>query len=125
YINLTSDEGYSNSHFEAIVPLKRRRNCYRIDDEQMNIEITRGRSDIYDILTHLTFIFVESHKIKDRILIDDEDRLSRDWLKLEQAVRSDEPLSLKERERSEERRVGKDVDRHGCLYSEYESKTCI
>lgn len=98
YINLTSDEGYSNSHFEAIVPLKRRRNCYRIDDEQMNIEITRGRSDIYDILTHLTFIFVESHKIKDRILIDDEDRLSRDWLKLEQAVRSDEPLSLNERE---------------------------
>lgn len=98
YINLTSDEGYSNSHFEAIVPLKRRRNCYRIDDEQMNIEITRGRSDIYDILTHLTFIFVESHKIKERILIDDEDRLSRDWLKLEQAVRSDEPLSLNERE---------------------------
>lgn len=98
YINLTSDEGYSNSHFEAIIPLKRRRNCYRIDDEQMNIEITRGRSDIYDILTHLTFIFIESHKIKDRILIDDDDRLSRDWLKLEQAVRSDEPLSLNERE---------------------------
>ena len=69
FINLTSDEGYSKSHFKAIVPPKRRRNCYRIDAEQMNIEITRGRSDIYDILTHLTFIFIESHKIKNRVLL--------------------------------------------------------
>jgi len=98
YINFTSDEGYSQSHFKAIVPPKRRRNCYRIDDEQMNIEITRGRSDIYDVLTHLTFIFIESHKIKDRILIDDDDNVSRDWLKLEQAVLTQEPLSLNERE---------------------------
>lgn len=98
YINLTSDEGYSQSHFKAIVPPKRRRNCYRIDEEQMNIEITRGRSDIYDVLTHLTFIFIESHKIKDRILIDDDDNVSRDWLKLEQAVLTQEPLSLNERE---------------------------
>ena len=98
YINLTSDEGYSQSHFKPIVPPKRRRNCYRIDYEQMNIEITRGRSDIYDVLTHLTFMFVESHKIKDRILIDDDDNVSRDWLKLEHAVLTQEPLSLTERE---------------------------
>jgi len=63
FINLTSDEGYANSHFKVIIPSKRRRNCYRIDEEQMNIEITRGRSEIYDILTHLTFMFIESHKI--------------------------------------------------------------
>ena len=60
FINLTSDEGFKISHIEPIIPPKRRRNCYRIDDEQMNIEITRGRSDIYDILTHLTFLFIES-----------------------------------------------------------------
>jgi len=71
FINLTSDEGYSNSHFKPIIPEKRRRNCYRIDSEQMNIEITRGRSEIYDILTHLTFLFVESHKISKRVLIDE------------------------------------------------------
>lgn len=99
YINLTSDEGYSRSHFKAIVPPKRRRNCYRIDDEQMNIEITRGRSDIYDILTHLTFIFIESHKIMNRVLID-EDKLSRDWQKLEQAVLLDRKLSEIEREKA-------------------------
>jgi len=69
FINLTADEGYKNSHFEVIIPPKRRRNCYRIDKDQMNIEITRGRSEIYDILTHLTFLFIESHKIKDKVLI--------------------------------------------------------
>nr|WP_317630799.1 hypothetical protein [uncultured Flavobacterium sp.] len=99
YINLTSDEGYSRSHFKAIVPPKRRRNCYRIDDEQMNIEITRGRSDIYDILTHLTFIFIESHKIMNRVLIE-EDKVSRDWLKLEQAVLLDRKLTQEEREKA-------------------------
>ena len=100
YINLTSDEGYSKSHFKAIVPPKRKRNCYRIDNEQMNVEITRGRSDIYDILTHLTFIFIESHKIKDRILIDDEGKLSRDWEKLEQAVLVNKKLTLVEKEKA-------------------------
>ncbi|MCG2610377.1 hypothetical protein LZZ90_02505 [Flavobacterium sp. SM15] len=100
YINLTSDEGYSRSHFKPIVPPKRRRNCYRIDDEQMNVEITRGRSDIYDILTHLTFIFIESHKIKDRVLIDEDGRLTRDWEKLEQVVLQNKKLTLVDREQA-------------------------
>lgn len=100
FINLTSDEGYSKSHFKAIIPPKRKRNCYRIDDEQMNVEITRGRSDIYDILTHLTFIFIESHKIKDRILIDESGEVTRDWQKLEQAVLSNKKLTLIEKEKT-------------------------
>lgn len=99
YINLISDEGYSKSHFTAIVPPKRKRNCYRIDQEQMNIEITRGRSDIYDILTHLTFIFIESHKIKNRVLIDETSgRVTRDWQYLENVILAEEPLSLEEKE---------------------------
>jgi hypothetical protein len=98
FINLTSDEGYADSHFEAIVPPKRRRNCYRIDQEQMNIEITRGRSEIYDILTHLTFLFVESHKISKRVIIDEKGNTTRDWLKLEKAVLSNKKLTQKERE---------------------------
>ncbi|MBW4358922.1 DUF6909 family protein [Flavobacterium taihuense] len=100
FINLTSDEGYSKSHFKAIVPPKRRRNCYRIDEEQMNVEITRGRSDIYDILTHLTFIFIESHKIKNRILLDDAGEVSRDWTKLEIAVSQSKKLTLVEKEKA-------------------------
>lgn len=98
FINLTSDEGYANSHFKSIIPPKRRRNCYRIDDEQMNIEITRGRSEIYDILTHLTFLFVESHKISKRVIIDEDGSTIRDWQKLENAVTTTKKLTQKERE---------------------------
>ncbi len=98
FINLTSDEGYGNSHFKVIIPPKRRRNCYRIDEEQINIEITRGRSEIYDILTHLTFLFVESHKISKRVLIDDKGTTTRDWVKLEKAVTSKKKLTQQERE---------------------------
>jgi hypothetical protein len=97
FINLTSDEGYGISHINPIIPPKRRRNCYRIDEEQMNIEITRGRSDIYDILTHLTFLFIESEKICKRVLITDTERTIRDWAKLEAAVQKEE-LTQAERE---------------------------
>lgn len=90
FINLTSDEGFSKSHLKAIVPPKRRRNCYRIDDEQMNIEITRGRSDIYDILTHLTFLFIESGKICERVLVEDGTATIRDWDKLVNFVQNEE-----------------------------------
>ncbi len=86
YINLTSDEGFTRSHIKPIIPPKRRRNCYRIDSEQMNIEITRGRSDIYDILTHLTFLFIESRKICERVLIEETGKTIRDWHKLEEAL---------------------------------------
>jgi len=98
FINLTSDEGYGKSHFEVIIPAKRRRNCYRIDEEQMNIEITRGRSEIYDILTHLTFLFVESHKISKRVLINEKGDTTRDWDKLEKSVLSSKKLTQKDRE---------------------------
>jgi hypothetical protein len=97
FINLTSDEGYSKSHFSPIIPPKRRRNCYRIDDEQMNIEITRGRSDIYDILTHLTFLFVESGKICRKVLIEDTNKTIRDWQKLAEAANKSK-LSQAEKE---------------------------
>jgi hypothetical protein len=98
FINLTSDEGYGDSHFKPIIPPKRRRNCYRIDDEQMNIEITRGRSEIYDILTHLTFLFMESHKIMRRVIINENGDVTRDWKKLEKAVLQKEDLTQAERE---------------------------
>ncbi|MFV0249277.1 MAG: DUF6909 family protein [Tenacibaculum sp.] len=99
FINLTADEGYKNSNFKAIIPLKRRRNCYRIDKHQINIEITRGRSEIYDILTHLTFLFIESYKIKDRILIGGTGNVFiREWTHLEEAVLYNKKLSKKEKD---------------------------
>ncbi len=100
FINLTSEEGYAKSHFKAIVPPKRRRNCYRIDEDQMNVVITRGRSDIYDILTHLTFIFIESHKIKNRVLLDEGGEVSHDWKKLEIAAQQNKKLTQIEKEKA-------------------------
>jgi len=98
YVNLTADEGYSNSHFQSIIPPKRRRNCFRIDKDQMNIEVTRGRSEIYDILTHLTFLFVESHKIANRVLVDDEGETIREWKKLEDTVLHNRKLTRDDRD---------------------------
>ena len=98
YINLTADEGYIDSHFKPIIPAKRRRNCYRIDKYQMNIEITRGRSEIYDILTHLTFLFIESHKIKNKVLINEEGKTTREWNFLEDLVVNNKKLSNNQRE---------------------------
>src|SRR5690606_39989610 len=95
--NLTSEECYKNSGFKNIVPPKRRRNCYRIDEHQMNVEITRGRSDIYDILTHLTFLFIESEKIADKVYIEEKGTTNRDWKQLEEAALK-KKLSQSERE---------------------------
>lgn len=86
FIKLVAAEGYNNSGFEKIVPAKRRRNCYRIDAETMLIEVTRGRSEIYDILTHLTFIYIEADKIRAHAL--NEGQPTREWLKLEKIVLS-------------------------------------
>lgn len=89
YIKLLSREGFEKSNFQPIVPPKRRRNCYRIDQEEMFIEMTRGRSDIYDILTHLTFMYIEAEKIR-RNSEDQKLRKKRDWKMLEEIVRREE-----------------------------------
>jgi len=100
FISLTSDEGYNKSHIPAIIPPKRRRHCYRIDEQQMNIVITRGRSEIYDILTHLTFMYIESHKIMKQVLVSKEEGwiLSRDWQKFAETATQKEEITQSQRE---------------------------
>ncbi len=85
FIKLTAQEGISEAGHEVIIPTKRRRNCYRIDPDRMYIETTRGRSDIYDILTHLTFLYNESEKIKNQS-IDPKGAFTDDWKRLEEVV---------------------------------------
>lgn len=89
FVKLVSREGLENTNFEPIVPNRRRRKCYRIDKEQMFIEMTRGRSDIFDILTHLTFMYIEAEKIRENIL-DHNDQATREWRKLEEIVSREE-----------------------------------
>ncbi len=85
YIKLVSKEGFQKS-FEAIIPSKRRRNCFRIDAEQFYIEMTRGRSDIYDVLTHLTFMYIESEKIRNNAL-DLKGEETLEWRRLKEIVK--------------------------------------
>ncbi len=89
FIRLVTREGFEEAGYEPIVPPKRRRNCFRIDKNRMYIEMTRGRSDIYDILTHLTFLYIESDKIKNKAL-DQKGRVSEDWMKLKEVVKLEE-----------------------------------
>ena len=98
FINLTADEGYKESSFKVIIPKKRRRNCYRIDPHQMNIEVTRGRSEIYDILTHLTFLYIESHTIRKRVYSHKDKQLLHEWKLLEEIVLHRKKLTSRERE---------------------------
>ena len=99
FIHLTSDEGFEKGSFEVIVPKKRRRNCYRIDQHQMNIEVLLGRSEIYDILTHLTFLYIEADKIMNLAFISDEnDRPTRAWRIIEEVAKGEKKFSRKEKE---------------------------
>ncbi|WP_312419963.1 DUF6909 family protein [Epilithonimonas sp.] len=99
FIHLTSDEGFDKGSFEPIVPKKRRRNCYRIDEHQMNIEVLLGRSEIYDILTHLTFLYLEADKIKNiGFDLDNDGRPKRIWKIIEEVAKGEKKYSRKEKE---------------------------
>ncbi len=99
FVHLTSDEGFDKGSFEVIVPKKRRRNCYRIDENQMNIEVLLGRSEIYDILTHLTFLYIEADKIRELGYISDEEyKPTRAWQIISSVALEEKKFSRKEKE---------------------------
>lgn len=98
FIHLTSDEGFHKASFTPIVPKKRRRNCYRIDQHQMNIEVLLGRSEIYDILTHLTFLYIEADKIREIGFDMKELRPKRIWNIIEDVAKGEKKFTRKEKE---------------------------
>ena len=98
FIHLTSDEGFHKASFTPIVPKKRRRNCYRIDQHQMNIEVLLGRSEIYDILTHLTFLYIEADKLREIGFDMKELRPKRIWNIIEEVAKGEKKFTRKEKE---------------------------
>ena len=98
FIHLTSDEGFHKASFTPIVPKKRRRNCYRIDQHQMNIEVLLGRSEIYDILTHLTFLYIEADKIRNIGFDMEEGRPRRVWKIIEEVAKGEKKFTRTEKE---------------------------
>jgi len=78
----TADEDFHDTSFEKITPLKRRRHSYIVSDKEICFVITRGLTEIYDILTHLTFLNIESQKIHRQICHKEEGTCS-EWHELE------------------------------------------
>jgi len=78
----TADEDFHDTSFEQITPLKRRRHSYIVSDKEICFVITRGLTEIYDILTHLTFLNIESQKIHRQICHKEEGTCS-EWHELE------------------------------------------
>ena len=94
-IILTAQEELENTSFERIEPPKRRRTSYQVSDKDLTFVITNGVSEIYDIVTHLTFLNIEAEKIR-RQIHTEGGRETREWKKLEETVLSRQELSGRE-----------------------------
>lgn len=86
-IILTEEDPFKNSAFEETVPLRRRRTCYRVGKNEMCFVISRGLSEIYDIMTHITFLYGEGKKIHGRMM-DDSGNKTIEWAELEKTIQN-------------------------------------
>ena len=82
---LTAREDLDGTSFERIQPPKRRRISYRVSENEMCFVITRGSSEIYDILTHMTFLYIEAKKLHGRMR-DESGNPTKEWKELEKIV---------------------------------------
>ncbi|MCP4116513.1 MAG: hypothetical protein GY737_14095 [Desulfobacteraceae bacterium] len=92
-IILTDEDQFDETPFKAIEPLKRRRTSYRINDRELCFIISRGISEIYDIITHMVFLNIEAKKIYKRIQ-DDYGNPRMEWKELERVVNKKGELSV-------------------------------
>ncbi len=90
-IILTAQEDLQNTSFEEIVPLKRRRISYVVSEKEICFVITRGSTEIYDVLTHITFLHIEAEKIFQQINYT-EGKVSVEWHDLEKIIQDEEEL---------------------------------
>jgi hypothetical protein len=85
--------------FEKLRPPKRRRISFRVSDNEMGFVISTGMSEIYDILTHLTFLYIEAKHIHSKTR-DEDGRPIREWLRFEKDVYREEELKNEDLERA-------------------------
>ena len=94
-IILTAQEDFNQTSFKKIIPLKRRRVSYAVSENEMCFVITRGTSEIYDILTHITFLNNEAEKIY-RQAFNKIEGISPEWVELEKIVSGEKSISREE-----------------------------
>lgn len=82
---LTAQEDLDGTSFQMIRPPKRRRISYRVSEDEICFVITRGLSEIYDILTHLTFLHIEGDKIRQQMK-DGSNRPRQEWTAIENSA---------------------------------------
>jgi hypothetical protein len=95
HLILTAQDEFAHTSFEKICPLKRRRISYRVGEHDMCFIISTGLSQVYDIVTHITFLNVEAQKIYQQIINQDGD-LTNEWLFLEYTVEKLDTFSTDE-----------------------------
>jgi hypothetical protein len=96
---LTAQEDFQQTSFEKISPLKRRRISYAVSNKEICFVITTGQSEIYDILTHITFLNIEAKKIYQQVC-NRVEGLSTEWADLESLVKKDHALGKEELEQA-------------------------
>lgn len=90
-IVLTEEDPFESSPFEKIEPFKRRRTSYRISQKEICFVISRGLSEIYDILTHLTFLYSEAKKIHQHMR-DESGGKTVEWRQFEEDLKTAESI---------------------------------
>lgn len=96
-IILTAQEDFQDTSFEKILPLKRRRVSYAVSENEICFVLTTGKSEIYDILTHITFLNIEAQKIYQQAC-NRVEGISSEWAELERVVASGRVLEGEELE---------------------------
>jgi hypothetical protein len=98
-ITLTAQEDFQHTTFAKIIPLKRRRVSYAVSEKEYCFVITTGKSEIYDILTHITFLNIEAWKIY-RQVCSRAEGVSSEWSELERIISIEESLVGEELEQA-------------------------
>ncbi|MBU1564357.1 MAG: hypothetical protein KJ630_01860 [Proteobacteria bacterium] len=98
-LTLTAQEDFHDTSFAKIIPLKRRRVSYAVSEKEYCFVITTGKSEIYDILTHITFLNIEAWKIYRQVCSRTEG-VSSEWTELERVVSIEESLVGEELEQA-------------------------
>jgi hypothetical protein len=96
---MTSEEDLGETPFMMLQPPKRRRTSYRINEREMCFVVTCGFSEIYDILTHLTFLYIEARNIHSKMR-DQEGNLTTEWNELERIIEIEDELDSEQLNRA-------------------------